>query len=36
MELWEQDTSCAMTNARSVRRYAEAMGILEKTDRNDA
>ena len=27
---------CAMTNPRSVRRYAEAMGILEKTDRLDA
>jgi transposase len=36
IELWEQDISCALTNARSVRRYAEAMGILEKTDRIDA
>jgi transposase len=27
---------CAMTNPRSVRRYAEAMGVLEKTDRLDA
>lgn len=25
-----------MTNPRSVRRYAEAMGVLEKTDRLDA
>ena len=25
-----------MTNPRSVRRYAEAMGVLEKTDRIDA
>ena len=30
--LWEQGISCALTNPRSVRRYAEAMGILEKTD----
>src|ERR1700750_1101581 len=29
IELWEQDISCALTNPRSVRRYAEAMGILE-------
>jgi transposase len=34
--LWEQGISCALTNPRSVRRYAEAMGILEKTDRIDA
>jgi transposase len=34
--LWEVDISCALTNPRSVRRYAEAMGILEKTDRIDA
>jgi transposase len=27
---------CALTNPRSVRRYAEAMGLLEKTDRLDA
>jgi transposase len=27
---------CAMTNPRSVRLYAEAMGVLEKTDRLDA
>lgn len=27
---------CALTNPRSVRRYAEAMGVLEKTDRIDA
>ena len=27
---------CGLTNPRSVRRYAEAMGILEKTDRLDA
>jgi len=34
--LWEQGLACALTNPRSVRRYAEAMGILEKTDRIDA
>jgi transposase len=34
--LWEAGVSCAMTNPRSVRRYAEAMGILEKTDQIDA
>jgi transposase len=36
VELWGQGISCALTNPRSVRRYAEAMGILEKTDRIDA
>src|SRR3954452_17520082 len=34
--LWETGMPCAMTNPRSVRLYAEAMGILEKTDRLDA
>lgn len=34
--LWGGGISCALTNPRSVRRYAEAMGILEKTDRIDA
>lgn len=34
--LWEASLPCAMTNPRSVRRYAEAMGTLEKTDRIDA
>jgi transposase len=34
--LWEACISCALTNPRSVRRYAEAMGILEKTDQIDA
>jgi transposase len=33
--LWEKGISCALTNPRSVRRYAEAMGTLEKTDRID-
>jgi transposase len=35
VELWEKGISCALTNPRNVRRYAEAMGILEKTDRID-
>lgn len=34
--LWEADIPCALTNPRSVRRFAEAMGVLEKTDRLDA
>ena len=34
--LWEAGLPCAMTNPRSVRRYAEAMGSWEKTDRIDA
>lgn len=34
--LWQAGIACGLTNARSVRRYAEAMGILEKTDRLDA
>ena len=36
LELWQAEVSCALTNPRSVRRYAEAMGFLEKTDRIDA
>ena len=36
VELWEKGISCALINPRNVRRYAEAMGILEKTDRIDA
>jgi transposase len=36
VELWGEGISCALTNPRNVRRYAEAMGILEKTDRIDA
>jgi transposase len=36
VELCENGVSCALTNPRNVRRYAEAMGILEKTDRIDA
>lgn len=34
--LWEQGLPCAVTNARHVRLYAEAMGVLEKTDAIDA
>jgi transposase len=34
--LWEAGVRCGLTNPRSVRRYAEAMGFLEKTDRLDA
>ena len=34
--LWEAAIPCGLTNPRSVRRYAEAMGTLEKTDRLDA
>jgi transposase len=34
--LWEAGIACAVANARSVRRFAEAMGVLEKTDRIDA
>jgi transposase len=36
VQLWELGVKCALTNPRNVRRYAEAMGILEKTDRIDA
>lgn len=34
--LWGQGLPCAVTNARQVRLYAEAMGVLEKTDAIDA
>jgi transposase len=34
--LWAAAIPCGLTNPRSVRRYAEAMGTLEKTDRLDA
>jgi transposase len=34
--LWDAGIPCGLTNPKSVRRYAEAMGILEKTDRLDA
>ncbi len=36
MLLWSHGMPCALVNARSVRRFAEAMGYLEKTDRIDA
>ena len=36
MLLWEGGLPCALVNARSVRRFAEGMDILEKTDRIDA
>jgi transposase len=34
--LWADAVECAIVNPRSVRRFAEAMGVLEKTDRIDA
>jgi transposase len=34
--LWAEDVPAALVNPRSVRRFAEAMGLLEKTDRIDA
>ncbi len=34
--LWEMGVACALANARNVRRFAEAMGFLEKTDQIDA
>jgi transposase len=34
--LWDAGIACGLTNPKSVRRYAEAMGVLEKTDRLDA
>jgi transposase len=34
--LWQQGLPCAILNPRAVRRFAEAMGFLEKTDRLDA
>jgi transposase len=34
--LWQHGIACGLTNPKNVRRYAEAMGILEKTDRLDA
>jgi transposase len=36
VELWQAGLACALVNPRNVRRYAEAMGRLEKTDRIDA
>lgn len=34
--LWAAGRPCAIVNPRSVRRFAEALGFLEKTDRIDA
>lgn len=34
--LWEAGLACAIVNPRHVRRFAEAMGYLEKTDDLDA
>jgi transposase len=34
--LWQEGIPCAIANPRQVRRFAEAMGFLEKTDRLDA
>jgi transposase len=34
--LWAEGVQAAVVNARSVRRFAEAMGLFEKTDRLDA
>lgn len=34
--LWAEGLPCALANPRQVRRFAESMGYLEKTDRLDA
>jgi transposase len=34
--LWSEDMACAIANPRAVRRLAEGLGLLEKTDRIDA
>lgn len=34
--LWQAGQPCALANPRQVRRYAEAMGLVEKTDAIDA
>jgi transposase len=34
--LWAHGVAAAVVNPRQVRRFAEAMGVLEKTDRLDA
>ena len=36
LALWQAGMPCALTNPKAVRRFAEAMGRLEKTDRIDA
>lgn len=34
--LWTEQLPCALANPRAVRRFAEGMGVLEKTDRIDS
>jgi len=34
--LWQSEVKCAIVHAASVRHHAQAMGMLEKTDRIDA
>jgi transposase len=34
--LWAAGLACALANPRAVRQFAQAMGLLEKTDRIDA
>lgn len=34
--LWQQGVACALVNPRALRRFAEGMGVLEKTDAIDA
>jgi transposase len=34
--LWDAGMPCAIVNPRAIRRFAEGMGFLEKTDRIDA
>jgi transposase len=34
--LWGAGLACAVCNPRNVRHYAEAMGLMEKTDKLDA
>lgn len=34
--LWAEGVGCVVVNPRAVRHFAEAMGLLEKTDRIDA
>lgn len=36
LALWRRGMPCALTNPRQVRKFAEALGKLEKTDRIDA
>ena len=36
LTLWGENIACALVNPRNVRRFAEALGALEKTDAIDA